>query len=315
MWEPLISIIMPIYNSQTYLREALESLSNQTVQCFELIAIDDASQDGSAELVTEFSVQHPDIPVRLIQNQKNVGNCSARNIGLRQARREYICMMDSDDLYREDYLERLLGCIEDAGADMAFCGYDCYHQDRGTYRQYLQFKRYPPSQCKRTLLYHYLLGHTHIAHWACIYRRTFLEKNHLQYMEGWHIAGDTEFICKALLCCRSISFVPASLYIYRVHAGSITTRTPDRTAFETYVAYLRVLQSIHDPVWKMFFFITKQARATNIILGKFYSAGVPMPYLYCPKYAILCYQILHCLISRPPNGKLLLRYYIDTYLK
>ena len=118
-----------------------------------------------------------------------------------------------------------------------------------------------------------------------------------------------------LLSCQSVSFLPKSLYFYRIRPGSITTSIPNASAFGSYGAYLRVLHSIRNPFLKLFFLVTKQAQATNIILGKFYRANVPMPYLYCSKYKILLYQILNCVISRPKDARILLRYYVDTYLR
>ena len=306
---------MPIYNAARYLPDALRSLERQTTRCFELIAVDDCSSDCSGALILEFAAKHPDIPVRYTRNVQNLGNYSTRNKGLRLARGTFICMLDADDQYRDNYVEQLLWEIEHTGADMVFCGYDKVHDPSGKQEHYESFKRYPPSREKRIVLRYYLMGHTHIAHWATIFRKKFLEENHLSYTEGWHVAGDTELVCKALLTCRRISFLEESLYLYRIHPNSITTSIPDETAFETYSAYLRVFHSIRNPLFKLFFLVTKQARATNIILMKFYSAGVKMPYFFCSKYKILLYQVLNCLISKPRNAKILLRYYIETYLK
>lgn len=315
MEDIVVSVIMPVYNAVQYLSDTLQSLAQQTVRGFELIAVDDASADGSAELIVAFATEHPDIPVRLIRNEKNIGDCSARNIGLRNAQGRYICLIDADDLYSTDYIELLSTHIQETNADFVFCGYDKLYDSTGKTISYGQFKAYPPSVRKSTVLRWYLLGRTHIGHWAAMYQRAFLERNYLRYTDGWHVAGDTEFVCKTLLSCRTVSFLPKSLYLYRIHPGSITTSTPDASAFGSYGAYLRVLHSIRNPFLKLFFLVTKQARATNIILGKFYRANVPMPYLYCSKYKILMYQILNCVISRPKDAQVLLRYYVNTYLK
>ena len=315
MDEIMVSVIMPFYNTAQYLPDTLRSLARQTVRGFELIAVDDASADGSAELVTAFAEEHPDIPVRLIRSEENVGDCSARNIGLQHAQGRYICLIDADDLYAADYVEQLLKYIQETDADFVFCGYDKLYDADGRTVPYEQFKAYPPVARKNTVLRWYLLGHTHIGHWAAMYQRAFLERNHLRYTDGWHVAGDTEFVCRVLLSCRTVSFLRKSLYLYRIRPGSITTSTPDASAFGSYGAYLRILRSIRNPFLKLFFLVTKQARATNIILGKFYRANVPMPYLYCSKYKIMLYQILNCVISRPKDARVLLRYYVDTYLR
>lgn len=315
MQEIVVSVIMPVYNAEYYLPDTLQSLARQTGRCFELIAVDDTSTDRSSELIAAFAMEHPDIPVQLIRNEKNVGDCSARNIGLQHARGAYISLIDADDLYDAAYVELLLARILETKADFVFCGYDKLYDSNGKTVPYEEFKSYPPSSRKSVVLHCYLLGRTHIAHWAAMYRKTFLDQNQLRYTDGWHVAGDTEFVCKALLACKTVAFLEKSLYLYRIRPGSITTNTPDATAFGSYGAYLRVLHSIRNPFLKLFFLITKQARATNIILGKFYRAKVPMPYFYCSKYKILIYQLLNCVISRPKDARVLLRYYVDTYLK
>lgn len=311
----VVSVIMPVYNASQYLPDTLQSLAQQTVREFELIAVDDASSDGSAELIAAFAREHPDIPVQLIRNKKNIGDCSARNVGLQHARGRYISLIDADDLYVANYVELLSAHILETGADFVFCGYDKLCGTSGETVPYEKFKVYPPSARKNTVLQWYLLGRTHIGHWAAMYQRSFLEQNQLHYTDGWHVAGDTEFVCKTLLSCQTVSFLRRSLYLYRIHPGSITTSPPDASAFGSYGAYLRVLHSIRNPLLKLFFLVTKQARATNIILGKFYRANVLMPYLYCSKYKILMYQILNCVISRPKDARILLHYYVDTYLR
>ena len=176
MEEIVVSVIMPFYNAAQYLPDTLRSLAQQTARGFELIAVDDASTDSSPELVAAFAEEHPDIPVQLIQGKENVGDCSARNIGFQHARGRYICLLDADDLYAADYVKQLSEHIRKTDADFVFCGYDkLYEADRRTV-PYEQFKAYPPTAKKRTVLQWYLLGHTHIGHWAAMYQRSFLEQ-------------------------------------------------------------------------------------------------------------------------------------------
>ena len=236
MEEIVVSIIMPFYNAAQYLPDTLRSLAWQTVRGFELIAVDDASADSSVELVTAFAEEHADIPVQLVRSEENVGNCSARNIGLQHARGRYICLIDADDLYAEDYVELLSTHIRKTDADFVFCGYDKLYDAEGKTIPYEQFKAYPPTAQKSTVLRWYLLGHTHIGHWAAMYQKAFLEQNQLHYTDGWHVAGDTEFVCRVLLSCQTVSFLRKSLYLYRVHPGSITTSPPDASAFGSYGA-------------------------------------------------------------------------------
>ena len=101
---PLVSVIMPVNNRKKYLADAIESILAQTFADFEFIIVDDASQDGSADIVRHY--QKEDARIHLIQLQKNEGPGSARNHGIRAAQGEYIAAMDSDDISLPERLRR-----------------------------------------------------------------------------------------------------------------------------------------------------------------------------------------------------------------
>ncbi|MGV4529436.1 glycosyltransferase family 2 protein [Ornithobacterium rhinotracheale] len=116
----MISVIVPIYNSDRYLRQCLESIQNQTFQDFEVILINDGSSDNSQSICEEFTTN--DDRFKLI-NQENKGLSEARNIGLQQASGDYICFVDSDDWLELNMLELLHGDITKENADISCCGY------------------------------------------------------------------------------------------------------------------------------------------------------------------------------------------------
>ena len=99
---PKISIIIPVYNVQEYLNSCIDSILNQSFTDFELILIDDGSTDGSGDICNDY--QGKDFRIRVI-HQSNLGVSSARNRGIDEAKGEYICFIDSDDLLRDTYLD------------------------------------------------------------------------------------------------------------------------------------------------------------------------------------------------------------------
>lgn len=116
--KPNISIIVPIYNVEPYLRRCVDSLLNQTYGDFELILVDDGSPDHCGTICDEYAVS--DTRVRVI-HKPNGGLSDARNAGLEIARGEYIAFVDSDDWVAPDYLERLLTALTKTGADICEC--------------------------------------------------------------------------------------------------------------------------------------------------------------------------------------------------
>ena len=97
---PLISIIMPVYNSQRYIRKSINSATNQSLESIELICINDCSTDGSLKLLKDF--QKKDKRIKIISNKKNLGPGLSRNIGIDVAKGEYVCFLDSDDWLEKD---------------------------------------------------------------------------------------------------------------------------------------------------------------------------------------------------------------------
>lgn len=112
-----ISVIIPVYNAEKYVGEAIESVLNQTVQPDEIIIIDDGSTDGSAKRVKEFEQD-----IQLI-SQENKGISGARNTGIRAASGNIFAFLDSDDLWPEDHLEILLSVLHKNNDLSIVCGH------------------------------------------------------------------------------------------------------------------------------------------------------------------------------------------------
>lgn len=116
---PLVSIIMPVYNSAKYLQCAVQSVLKQTMPDFELLLIDDGSTDGSENLCDDLAAQDERIHV---YHKDNGGVCSARNFGIQQGSGKYITFIDNDDIYDEQFCEELVVILESSNADIAKCG-------------------------------------------------------------------------------------------------------------------------------------------------------------------------------------------------
>lgn len=121
MNNPLISIIMPMYNSEAYLKEAISSCLNQTYRNIELLIIDDGSQDKSIDIVKELMLS--DSRIKLFTTPSNQGPAVARNIGLDNAHGDYITFLDSDDFIVQDKLEKQFNYMSDNNLSMTHGNY------------------------------------------------------------------------------------------------------------------------------------------------------------------------------------------------
>ena len=116
----MISIIVPVYNAEKFIRETIQSVLDQTYTDFELLLVDDCSRDGSVEAIESFK----DERIILLRQEHNAGAYAARNRGLKEAKGRYIAFLDSDDCWEPCKLERELAFMEHENAGFVFTGYE-----------------------------------------------------------------------------------------------------------------------------------------------------------------------------------------------
>ena len=102
MDRPKVSVIVPVYNAQSHLRQCLDSIMGQTLREIEILCVDDGSTDGSAQILEEYKGCDPRLHVIM---QENIGAGAARNRGLAEASGEYLSFLDADDFFEPDMLE------------------------------------------------------------------------------------------------------------------------------------------------------------------------------------------------------------------
>ena len=120
--QPLVSVVMPVYNAERFLRQAVESVLNQSYQNIELIMVDDCSKDNSCQIMLEYAGK--DRRVCAIRGEKNQGVARVRNRGIQLAKGEYIALLDSDDVWEKNKIERQIALLQEKNADIAYCSLD-----------------------------------------------------------------------------------------------------------------------------------------------------------------------------------------------
>ena len=118
--ENLISVIIPVYNGEKYLPECLDSVLNQTYQNLEIIIVNDGSTDDTKTIMEDYSRR--DSRILLLDNEESRGVSEARNYGINTSKGGYICFIDSDDVVKSDYIEKLFSEMDD-DVDVVCCGY------------------------------------------------------------------------------------------------------------------------------------------------------------------------------------------------
>lgn len=118
---PMVSVIMPAYNCEKYIQKAIDSVIAQTYSDWELLIIDDCSKDGTAAIATKAAEN--DDRIKVISQPHNGGVSKARNRGIEEAEGTWVALLDSDDYWTEDKLEKQLACANRENADIVFCSY------------------------------------------------------------------------------------------------------------------------------------------------------------------------------------------------
>ena len=120
----LVSVIVPVYNTEMYLQECIGSILEQTVPVYEIILVDDNSNDNSASICDRYAESYSNICV--IHKEKNEGLSAARNTGMRVAQGEYLLFCDSDDKLKLEMVEKICKPVEEIKLDIVMCGYETF---------------------------------------------------------------------------------------------------------------------------------------------------------------------------------------------
>lgn len=212
---PIISIIVPIYNAEKYLSDCLESIICQTYTNLEIILVDDASTDSSPEICREY--EKKDERIRLIVKPQNGGVSQARNDGMKQASGTYINFFDSDDWMAPEMIEKLYHAIEKKGADMSMCSHTRITPDG----KVLKHCTIPDSEAMDKIQVYKLLcaGRLTCFVGPKLYRRELFHK--VRFLEN-KMYEDVFLFPQIMECCEKISSVSEELVLYRIHSDSFT---------------------------------------------------------------------------------------------
>ena len=222
---PAISVIMPVYNSEKYLRSAVDSVLKQTFQDFELILIDDGSKDGSSAICDEYGGKDSRV---VVIHQKNGGICAARNKGLDEAKGEYLAFIDNDDVYDPALLADNYALSQQYQADIVkFGAIKTTLWENG--RKEIVEKSVPElmvldsNQLARK--YVYLRNRRMFDNlWNGLYRTDFIRTNGIRFDESFLCGGDDQIFTMSLHLCNPVSvFNPRCYYNWLQREGHSTS--------------------------------------------------------------------------------------------
>ena len=212
MRDGVISVVVPVYNVEPYLKECLESIINQTYRDLEIILIDDGSTDKSGDICDEYGKKDERI---IVIHQNNQGSASAKNAGLRKSSGEYLAFVDSDDFLQEDAYEFMVKQLEEYCADII----------QGCFRKvYQKFYRDVNKIIEMQILDTFEFLELFTKDWTCgllwdkLYKRDIFKD--IYFKEG-HKIDDEFFTYKGVMNSKKILRVPHYIYNYRQRISSV----------------------------------------------------------------------------------------------
>lgn len=252
--QPLVSIVVPIYNTARYLPACLDSIIAQTHQNLEMILIDDGSTDHSGQIADNYAKKDSRIKVT---HQKNQGQSAARNLGLTMVKGEYVGFLDSDDEIKPTFIKELLAPLVNSNASLSVCGMHYKRLKTNTaenvYINQLRPRRKPES-LKAYILYLLAIDGRMYSSVNKLYRAKIATK--LRFDTKLNFAEDTKFVLDYLAkASGDPAFVLSPLYIYNFGTETSTINSTAiqwknwQTAYQNLKSWLGPNSSIREKFW------------------------------------------------------------------
>lgn len=219
----LVSIIVPVYNAETFLSKCIESIIQQDYDSIEILLIDDGSKDNSLKICQEYSDKYENVKVF---SKKNTGVSDTRNYGIKRSNGKYICFVDSDDYLEENYVSLMVKTIEKDNTDLVIATYNVVG-DNNFKTDLEALKKIKGIRNKEEVLKkiinieenNCIFGYI----WRCLYKKDIIYSNKILF-ETMRMSEDYLFLVEYINACNLISVIDDSIYNYRINKYSVTSK-------------------------------------------------------------------------------------------
>lgn len=242
-----LSVIVPVYNAADYIEECLASIFAQELPSYEVICIDDGSEDGSLQLIEKLVADHLELKV---VSQQNQGQGAARNVGLGLARGRYVQFVDSDDRLPSEGIDEALEKMKSDNLDVLFFDGTTFYENEELAERYESFKEtyhrdisHDESMTGIELFKRFKKEGTYrVSPCLALFRRNLLDDQGIRFPEGI-IYEDNAFALKVICTAQRAAHINRPLYLRRIREGSTMTAAPTaKNARSYFLVYLDMLQ-------------------------------------------------------------------------
>ena len=229
-----VSVVAPVYNTENYLKECLDSLINQTLPDIEIICINDGSKDSSLEILEEYSKN--DSRIKII-NQENQGVSVARNRGIKEAKGEYLTFVDSDDWLNLNALEIFYNTAQKRNTDVLIFSFYSWYSSEDIRKDLRLTEFSKKAENGTTFLNSYKdIFYSPMGTWGKLYRTSLIKENNISFPLNIQCGEDRSPYVKACICAKNISVIDEPFYYYRRNVNQSLTQGGLNTVSDMYKA-------------------------------------------------------------------------------
>ncbi|MBR2786956.1 MAG: glycosyltransferase [Clostridia bacterium] len=215
----LISIVVPIYNVEEYLKRCVDTIINQTYKNLEIILVDDGAKDNSGKICDEYI--NKDNRIKVI-HKENGGLSDARNVGLENANGEYIAFIDSDDYISKDFIEKLYNLCIEKNAEIAQCSYQRVYDNKNSEENNTEIKTVTMDGNEAILKLFASKNSEYTVAWNKLYKTSLFDTG-IRYPKGM-LHEDEATTYKLFYKAKNIVVTNEELYYYYIRKNSITNK-------------------------------------------------------------------------------------------
>ena len=219
-----VSVIVPVYNTEKYLKNCIDSLLKQNFEDYEIIVINDLSPGNAEEIIKSYN----DKKIVYIKNKTNKGIGYNRNLGIKKAKGEYVCFIDSDDYVKEDFISKMYNYSKENNLDLCVCDYVNVDEEGNKLKEF-NLSDFCITNYEEN---NKILCEINLAPWNKLYKKDMLVKNKIEFSETLKYE-DLSFVALSIKNSKKIGKINEQLNYYTIHKNSETT-TRDKRVFDIF---------------------------------------------------------------------------------
>lgn len=219
-----VSVIVPVYNTEKYLKNCIDSLLKQNFEDYEIIVINDLSPGNAEEIIKSYN----DKKIVYIKNKTNKGIGYNRNLGIKKAKGEYVCFIDSDDYVKENFISKMYNYSKENNLDLCVCDYVNVDEEGNKLKEF-NLSDFCITNYEEN---NKILCEINLAPWNKLYKKDMLVKNKIEFSETLKYE-DLSFVALSIKNSKKIGKINEQLNYYTIHNNSETT-TRDKRVFDIF---------------------------------------------------------------------------------